>query len=85
MTLSTYSAAETQLKENLLFDNSTSKASLALEAIRYMIAFRPNENTGGGQSFTFERLQDMETKAEAIVASGNSSNRASLVQGRMRD
>ncbi len=85
MTLSTYSAAETQLKENLLFDNNTTKASLALEALRFMIAFRPNENAGGGQSFTFEKLQEMADKAEIIVASGNSSNRSSFVQGRMRN
>jgi hypothetical protein len=81
---STLVDAKAQLNANLAWDGDITKASAALEAIRWILANRPQIIATNNRSINFESLQNMETELRGFVSMhGDSVNRASFTRGRM--
>jgi len=80
---STLDDALAQLNANLLWDTSPSKAQLALEAVRWLIFNRATVIAEGASRLDFERLEAMEKKLAAFVASSSATRRATFTRGRM--
>jgi hypothetical protein len=84
MALESVSAAETQLAENLLFEESAASARLALEAVRYLLAFRARDASHGSARFAYTELISMEARLTGIVSAANTSRRRTFVRGRAK-
>ena len=70
MSLTTIAQAETQYKANLSWHLSEASAELALEAVRYLLAFRPKTMDGQGHAVSFDSLQEAESRIGAFLGAG---------------
>lgn len=84
MTIASYSAALTQLDENLAWDGNRTKALLFVEAVRYLRVHRPLQNSGGGRSFTYESLKDDFKDAVKFINATDTTNQAKFIMGRAK-
>ena len=81
---STLTEALNQYNDNLLWEGDITKAQNALEAVRYILANRPNRVTSAVRSINFAELAMEKEKLETFVArSGSSVNRSLFTRGRM--
>ena len=67
MALASITAALTQWNENALWHESTTKAGLALEALRYLIVNRAQSSGHAGTNLNYEMLQDEAKKIEKYL------------------
>jgi len=67
MALASITAALTQWNENALWHESTVKANLALEALRYLIVNRAQSSGHAGTNLNYEMLQDEAKKIEKYL------------------
>lgn len=72
-----------QYQDNLIWEGSTAKARLALEAVRFLLIARPTSMTTQSRSLSFDALVSEKAKLETFVAQ-RSGTRAGFVQGRPR-
>lgn len=80
---STLTDALAQYNDNLGWDGDATKAALALEAVRWLLANRALSQGVAGVSINFSDLRDEKTKLESFVsATKSTANRASFVKGR---
>jgi hypothetical protein len=82
---STLTDAQAQYADNLSWEGSPAKAALALEAIRWLLAFRPVHGEDASSRFDFDHMVTEKARLEAYVqqtASTSTSRRASFVRGR---
>ena len=85
MALATVAAAIAQLNENLLWEGSTAKALLALEAVRYLKVNRPVESKDGQFWMTFEALGAMEKELKAFLdARGAGASQSKFTRARAK-
>ena len=81
---STIEDALAQYNDNLSWEGDSAKATLALEAVRFILANRPNVVTTSVQTINFESLAAEKIKLQDFTArAGSSVNRASFVRARM--
>lgn len=84
MALTTYDAAVSQLQDNMVWEGSVSKASLFLEAARWLQFNRAKWSARAGAQLQFESLQPEIDRASAYVSSVSSTamdKRAPFVRG----
>lgn len=67
MALASITAALAQWNENALWHESTTKAGLALEALRYLIVNRAQSSGHAGTNLNYEMLQDEAKKIEKYL------------------
>lgn len=67
MSLSSVSDALAQYNANLSWQTSQASAMLALEAIRFLLANRPQRMDDQGSSINYESLQTQATKLETFL------------------
>ena len=82
---STRTEALAQYNDNLSWEGNSTKAALALEAVRWLLINRPQNISESNRSLSYESLLDEKKKLEDfIVLNSSAVNRATFVQGRMR-
>ena len=67
MALASITAALTQWNANALWHESTTKAGLALEALRYLIVNRAQSSGHAGTNLNYEMLQEEVKKIEKYL------------------
>lgn len=73
-----------QLNANLSWNGNYAKASLALEAVRWLLFNRPDQQSDSVRTYSFERLEKMEAVLSAFVEQeAGKGRRSSFVRGRM--
>lgn len=73
-----------QYNDNLSWEGNVTKATLALEAVRYILANRPKIIASGERNISFDSLLSEKEKLEALVSrSGSAVNRSKFTRGRM--
>lgn len=73
-----------QYNDNLSWEGNVTKATLALEAVRYILANRPKIIASGERNISFDSLAQEKEKLEALVSrSGSAVNRSKFTRGRM--
>ena len=81
---STIEDAMNQYNDNLSWEGDITKAANALEAVRYILANRPQRLTAGERNISFESLMAEKELLEKFVArSGVNVNRSPFTRGRM--
>ncbi len=81
---STLKDALDQYKNNLLWEGDVTKASSALEAVRYILACRPQTLGEGDTRVDFESLAVEKAKLETFVGVASSTaQRTTFTRGRM--
>ena len=73
-----------QLNENLVWETSYVKATLALESVRYLIANRAQAMSNGGSQLSYDSLLNMEQRMSSFVqasAPSASASRTSFTRG----
>ena len=79
---STAADALDQYNDNLLWDGDSTKASNALEAIRWLLVNRPKLSELNGDSVDFESLLQEKERLEAYVTlTARRSSRARFTRG----
>jgi len=82
--ISTVEDALNQYNDNLSWEGSVTKAQSALEAVRYILANRPNIIASGERNVRFDDLQSEKEKLEKFIGKfGGNVNRCSFTRGRM--
>jgi len=82
---STLEDALAQYNDNLNYDGDVSKATLALEAVRWLLVNRPQSGSDSGVRLDFEDLAEEKKRLEKIVRlEGNRANRSCFTRGRPR-
>jgi hypothetical protein len=79
---STLTDALNQYNDNLSWDGSTAKAILALEAVRWLLANRPQMSSEASGQINFNALDQEYQRLTKYVGSVGSTKRVSFVQGR---
>lgn len=81
---STVADALNQYNDNLDWDGDAAKAKLALAAIRFLQANRPDNNIVNGRTFDFGALDAEKAKIlQDLKVTDTSSNRATWTRGVM--
>lgn len=81
---STLDDALAQYNNNLAWDGDITKATNALEAVRWLLANRPKTIATNNRNINFESLLREQEKLENYVTKfGSSVNRCSFVRGHM--
>lgn len=81
---STISDALDQYNDNLSWEGNVTKAALALEAVRYILANRPKVIASGERNVNYETLQMEKSNLESYVGKFSSGvNRTRFTRGRM--
>jgi len=81
---STIADAIGQYNNNLSWEGNVTKATNALEAVRYILANRPKVIASGERNVNYDGLASEKEKLEAYVArAGSAVNRAGFTRGRM--
>lgn len=81
---STRAEALAQYNDNLSWEGSATKATLELEAVRWLLANRPARIAESNRSLDYETLSRLEEKLSNYISLfGGSVNKASFTQGRM--
>jgi len=81
---STIKDAIGQYNDNLSWEGNVTRATLALEAVRYILANRPKIIASGERNVSFDSLAQEKEKLEALVGrSGSAVNRSGFTRGRM--
>jgi len=81
---STIADAIGQYNNNLSWEGDITKATNALEAVRYILANRPKVVASGERNVNFDSLASEKEKLEAYVGRASSTvNRAAFTRGRM--
>lgn len=83
-TIASYSAALTQLDENMDWDGNRTKALLYVQAIRYLKIHRPLSNSGGGRSFTYESVSEDFMAARDFINATDTDNQAKFLEGKAK-
>lgn len=82
---STLADALAQYDDNLSWEGDVAKATLFLEAIRYILAHRPQTSSIQGRSLSYTALEvEKVAVAEYVQKFGASVNRSSFIRGKMR-
>jgi len=82
---STLTDAQAQYADNLSWEGSPVKAALALEAVRWLLAFRPVHGEDASSRFDFDHMVAEKARLEVYVQQASpisSARRASFVRGR---
>lgn len=80
---STVEDAENQLKDNLSWEGNPAKAVLFLEAARFLLVMRPEDNSHDGTRFKYSELEEQADKAQEYVANvGPNARRNRFTRGR---
>lgn len=81
---STIEDAIGQYNDNLSWEGNVTKATYALEAVRYILANRPKIIASGERNISFDSLAAEKVNLEAFIGrSGSAVNRAPFTRGRM--
>jgi len=81
---STLANALDQYNDNLSWEGDISKATAALEAVRYILANRPKIIASGERNVNFESLAAEQEKLQTFVSrAGANVNRSVFTRGRM--
>ena len=81
---STLTDALAQYNDNLLWEGDITKAQNALEAVRFILATRPQQIASGQKTINFESLKNEKARLEAYVGrAGSNVNRSAFTRGRM--
>lgn len=81
---STIEDALDQYNNNLSWEGNVTKATEALEAVRYILANRPKMIASGERNVNFDSLISEKEKLEAVVSKFSSAvNRSRFTRGRM--
>lgn len=80
---STVKDALNQYNDNLSWEGSVTKAQSALEAVRWILANRPNIIASGERNVRFDDLQSEKEKLETFMKISDNVNRCSFTRGRM--
>ena len=81
---STIADAIGQYNNNLSWEGNITKATSALEAVRYILANRPKVIATGERNVNFDSLASEKEKLEIFVGRASSSvHRAAFTRGRM--
>jgi len=81
---STLDDALAQYNDNLDWDGNSTKAALALAAVRWLFVNRARIITTNDRTINFEALADEKKRLEAYIdRAGTSANRAAFVRARM--
>lgn len=81
---STLSDALAQYNDNLSWDGDATKATNALEAIRWLLINRAQATSRNGRTINFAALEIEKKKLESYVNEfGTNANRTSFTRGRM--
>ncbi len=81
---STFETALAQYNDNLSWEGNIAKATLALEAIRFMEMNRTKSFTSGETRVDFESLTSQRKSLEQFVNAAGNSNRSSFTRGRAK-
>ena len=82
---STLADALAQYDDNLSWEGDVTKATLFLEAIRYILAHRPQTSSIQGRSLSYTALEVEKVAVQEFVQKfGGNVKRASFVRGKMR-
>ena len=82
---STLADALAQYDDNLSCEGDVAKATLFLEAVRYILAHRPQTSSIQGRSLSYTALEvEKVAVAEYVGKFGTGVSRASFVRGKMR-
>ena len=82
---STIADALAQYDDNLSWEGDVAKATLYLEAIRYLLVHRPQTSSIQGRSLSYTAMELEKAKvAEFVNKFGANVKRASFVRGKMR-
>ena len=81
---STITDALNQYNNNLSWEGNITKASNALEAVRYILANRPKIIASGERNVNFDSLLSEKEKLESYIGRSSSAvSRAPFTRGRM--
>lgn len=81
---STLTDALNQYNNNLSWEGNITKAAAALEAVRYILANRPNRISSGVRSIDYPELAAEKVRLEEFVARKSAAvNRVTFTRGRM--
>jgi len=81
---STIEDALNQYNDNLSWEGNLTKATNALEAVRYILANRPKMIASSERNINFDSLLGEKEKLEAVVSKFSSNvNRSRFTRGRM--
>jgi len=81
---STLNDALAQYNNNLSWEGDTAKATLALEAIRWILANRPKVIATNDRNINFESLAAEKQRLENYISSNSTNiNRCTFTRGRM--
>ena len=81
---STIADAIGQYNDNLSWEGDITRATNALEAVRYILANRPKVIASAERNINFDSLASEKEKLETFVCRASSSvNRAAFTRGRM--
>lgn len=73
-----------QLNANLSWNGDYAKASLALEAVRWLLFNRPEQNSDNVRAFNYARLERLEGQlSDYVEMDAGKGRRAPFVRGRM--
>lgn len=82
---STLSDALAQYNDNLSWEGDVAKATLYLEAIRWLLVNRPQTSSIQGRSLSYSALELEKIKvADFVNTFGANVNRSSFIRGKMR-
>ena len=70
---STLADALAQYNDNLSWEGDVTKATAALEAVRWLLINRAQTMAGGGQQLNYGSLENEKKKLEAFVSSASSA------------
>ena len=81
---STIADALNQYNNNLSWEGEITKATNALEAVRYILANRPKMIASGERNVNYDSLASEKERLEAVVSKfGSAVNRSRFTRGRM--
>ena len=81
---STIEDAINQYNDNLSWEGDVTKATNALEAVRYILANRPKIIASAERNISFDSMAAEKVKLEVFVGrSGSNVNRSKFTRGRM--
>lgn len=80
---STLTDALAQYNDNLSWEGNSGKATLALEAIRWLLINRPQTTGAEIANVNFESLETEKARLENFVGTVGTTERASFTRGRM--
>lgn len=73
-----------QYNDNLSWEGNITKATSALEAVRYILANRPQRIASGERNINYESIENEKKLLESfVIRSGANVNRAPFIRGRM--